>query len=233
MKPEHAVPAARLHERKLVIFDVDGTLYDQSQLRRAMAVRLLSHVALTGNISTLRALKAYRHTREIAADAEQPDFENEAIAAAAHAGKMSEDQAREIVVEWMHRRPLPLLARCRYAGVAELFADLRKRGTLIGILSDHPAEAKIAAMGLEADAIAFAGGDGVPLQKPDPGGLQHLMEKTDALPEETVLIGDRQDRDGEAGRRAGIDVLIRSDKRTGPDTFQSFASLLKLWGKPE
>lgn len=233
MKPEHTVPAVGLHDRKLVIFDVDGTLYDQSRLRHAMAVRLLSHVALTGNISTLRALKAYRHTREIAADAEQPDFENEAIAAAARAGKMREDQAREIVVEWMHRRPLPLLARCRYAGVAELFADLRKRGTLIGILSDHPAEAKIAAMGLEADVIAFAGADGVPLQKPDPGGLQYLMEKSDASPKETVLIGDRQDRDGEAGRRAGIDVLIRSDKRTGPDTFQSFASFLELWDKSE
>lgn len=233
MKPEHAVTTARLHDRKLVIFDVDGTLYDQSRLRRAMAVRLLSHVAMTGNISTLKALKAYRHTREIAADAEQPDFENEAIAAAASAGKMSEDQAREVVAEWMHQRPLPLLARCRYAGVVELFADLRKRGTLIGILSDHPAEAKIAAMGLEADAIAFAGGDGVPLQKPDPGGLQYLMGKTDASPRETILIGDRLDRDGEAGRRIGIDVLIRSDKRTGPDTFQSFASLLKLLGKPE
>lgn len=233
MKPEHAVLAARLHERKLVIFDVDGTLYDQSRLRRAMAVRLLSHVAMTGNISTLKALKAYRHTREIAADAEQQNFENEAIAAAARAGKISQDQAREIVAEWMHQRPLPLLARCRYAGVVEIFADLRKRGTLIGILSDHPAEAKIAAMGLEADAIAYAGGDGVPLQKPDPGGLHYLMKQTSIAPSDAILIGDRRDRDGEAGRRIGIDVLIRSDKRTGPDTFQSFASLLKLLGKPE
>lgn len=232
MKPASNTIGTRLRDRRLVIFDVDGTLYNQSRLRRAMAVRLLSHIAVTGKLSTLKALKAYRHTREIAADAERPDFESEALAAAARAGKVTGDQACELVAEWMHRRPLPLLLRYRYAGVVELFADLREQGTLIGILSDHPAAAKIAAMGLQADAIAFAGGNGVPIQKPDPIGLRYLMEKFGTSPTETILIGDRQDRDGEAGRRAGIDVLIRADKCAGPDTFQSFASLLRPSNRP-
>lgn len=218
--------AARLEGRKLVVFDVDGTLYDQSRLRRAMAVRLLSHIALTGNFSTLKALQAYRHAREVTADAQRADFEAEALAAAARAGRISETRARELVAEWMHQRPLPLLPRCRYGGVAELFARLRTRGTLVGILSDYPAAAKIQAMGLEADAIAFAGGPGVPFQKPDPSGLQHLMEIADASPAETILIGDRDERDGEAGRRAGVDVLIRTSQPVGPDMFRSFTALI-------
>lgn len=218
--------AACLEGRRLVVFDVDGTLYDQSRLRRAMAVRLLSHVALTGRVSTLKALKAYRHAREIAAEAGRPGFEAEALAAAARAGGIGEARACELVAEWMHERPLPLLARCRYGGVAELFARLRARGAFIGILSDHPAEAKIRALGLRADAVAFAGGPGVPCQKPDPGGLRHLMELAGAAPAETILIGDRDDRDGEAGRRAGIDVLIRSSRAAGPDMFRSFAALI-------
>lgn len=218
--------AARLEDRKLVVFDVDGTLYNQSRLRRAMAARLLSHIALTGRVSTLKTLQAYRHARELTADAQRADFEPEALAAAARAGRISETRARELVAEWMQERPLPLLSRCRYGGVAELFARLRARGTLIGILSDYPAAAKLQAMGLKADAIAFAGGPGVPLQKPDPGGLVHLMDITGASPSETILVGDRDERDGEAGRRAGVDVLIRTSHPVGPDMFRSFATLI-------
>ncbi|WP_128255563.1 HAD family hydrolase [Falsirhodobacter deserti] len=224
MKPADASLADRLRDRRLVIFDVDGTLYDQSRLRRAMAMRLLSHIALSGRVSTLKALKAYRHAREATADAESADFESEALAAAARAGRMDPARARELVNDWMQQRPLPLLGRCRYDGVAELFARLRAQGTVIGVLSDYPAEAKLKAMGLEADAIAFAGGPGVPLQKPHPDGLHHLMKVTNALPAETILIGDRDERDGEAARRAGIDVLIRADRPAGPDAFGSFAS---------
>ena len=218
--------AAALRDRRLVVFDVDGTLYDQSRLRRAMAARLLLHLARSGRVATLRALAAYRRAREASAGAERTAFEAEAIAQAAQAGGMTEGQARDVVAEWMHRRPLPLLARCRYDDVAELFAALRGRGTRIGILSDYPAAEKLAALGLDADAIAHAGELGIDRQKPDPSGLRRLMEKVGADPAGTILIGDRDDRDGEAGRRAGVDVLIRADRPAAAGTFRSFASLI-------
>lgn len=82
-------------------------------------------------------------------------------------------------------------------------------------------------LGLEADVVAFAGGTGVPLQKPDPCGLKYLMEMTNTPPDETILIGDRDERDGEAGRRAGVDVLIRTSCPEGPNAFQSFTSFIK------
>ncbi len=219
--------AIRLCDRLLVVFDVDGTLYDQSRLRRAMAMRLLSHLALTGRTSTLKVLRAYRHAREATAEAEISGFEAAALARAAMAGGMSVERARELVEEWMQRRPLLLLAGCRYQGVAELFAELRRRGTAIGILSDYPAADKMRAMGLDADAIAFAGSPEISFQKPHPAGLRYLMEVKGKAPAETLLIGDRQDRDGEAGRRAGVDVLIRTDRAAGANTFQSFASLIE------
>lgn len=214
----------RLQGKRLVVFDVDGTLYDQSRLRRAMAIRLLSYLAVTGRLSTLRALKAYRRMREATADAERPDFEEASIAAAAAAGGMDEAAARRLVADWMLDRPLPLLARFRYPGVADLFAALRTRGCRIGVLSDYPAAGKLAAMGLSAELVAVAGEAGVPRQKPDPAGLVRLMTEADISPADTVLIGDRDDRDGEAGRRAGVDVLIRSDRPSGPNTFRTFVS---------
>ena len=218
--------AARLAHRRLVVFDVDGTLYDQRRLRRAMAVRLLRHLALTGRHSTLRALRAYRRAREATAEAESAEFEAEAIAAAARGGGLATEAARALVADWMQARPLPLLRRCRYGGVAELFAALRRRGTTVGILSDYPAREKMRALGLEADLVAAAGDPGVAVQKPHPAGLLHLMERAGAGPGETILVGDRVDRDGAAGRRAGVAVLIRADRPAGPDAFRDFGLLL-------
>lgn len=218
--------------RRLVVFDVDGTLYDQARLRRAMAARLLSHLAVTGRVSTLRTLRTYRRVREEMAEAERPDFEREAIARAAEAGGMDVARAAALVADWMHRRPLPLLPRCRYAGVAGLFDALRRGGIAIGILSDHPAAAKMRAMALDADLIAAAGDPDVPAQKPHPAGLRHLMARAGAAPDETILIGDRHDRDGAAARRAGIDVLIRTDRPAGPGTFRSFAGLTGPEARP-
>jgi FMN phosphatase YigB (HAD superfamily) len=49
------------------------------------------------------------------------------------------------------------------------------------------------------------------------------MELAGTAPAETVLIGDRQERDGEAARRAGCACLLRSDKPVpGAITFKRF-----------
>ena len=211
--------------RTLVVFDVDGTLYDQKRLRRAMALRLVTHLALTAQPATLRVLTTYRRIRESAAEQERDDFEQAALEGAAAAGGIDVTRARALVAEWMHVRPLPLLARMRYPGLDVLFNHLRAQGTLIGVLSDHPAAEKLAALGLRADVVAHAGGPGIPRQKPDPSGLRHLMEVTGTSPAGTLMIGDRDDRDGHAARRAGVDVLLRTGRPAGPGTFTAFAAL--------
>ena len=47
-----------------VLFDLDGTLYDERRLRRAMVPRLLIGAALGGGPRLLRSIQAYRRTRE-------------------------------------------------------------------------------------------------------------------------------------------------------------------------
>src|SRR5579864_7680655 len=61
------VSARQLAERlKALIFDVDGTLYEQGPVRRAVFYRLLRvHLAdPAGGFFTLRALQAYRNAQE-------------------------------------------------------------------------------------------------------------------------------------------------------------------------
>lgn len=205
---------------QLVAFDVDGTLYRQRSLRLKMARDMLIHSTVSRDLGAMRVVGIYRRIRERLADDEVPDFDRVLIAETAKATSRSPESVIAMVSEWIDRRPLPYLRGCLYAGVAQLFAGLRRDGKTIGVLSDYPAEAKLAAMGLAADHVVAAGDVG--MMKPHPKGLEVLMGAAGAKPSETVLIGDRAERDGRAGERAGVRTLIRSSKTI--DGYQTFAT---------
>ena len=130
--------------------------------------------------------------------------------------------ASAIVEDWIERRPLRHLARVRYPGLAELFEGLRRKGKVIGILSDYPARAKLDALGLTADHVICAGDKGVGLLKPNPRGLETLIAAAGTQASATVLIGDRAERDGLAASRAGAKALIKSSRPV--EGFQTFVT---------
>lgn len=197
---------------RLVVFDVDGTLYRQRQLRLRMALELLMHSALKRDPKIIAVLAAYRRVRERLGPEQVIDFEDALIAQTAAATAVSPDEVRSVVSEWIERRPLRYLAACRYPGLSQLFAGLRRGGKSIGVLSDYPAKAKLDALGLTADHVVFAGDEGIGLLKPHPRGLEFLMAAAGVEPHETVVVGDRVDRDGLAAQRAGAQALIRSSR---------------------
>lgn len=206
---------------KLVAFDVDGTLYAQKPLRLRVAAALIGHTLRSRSTSTMAVLKTYRTLRERIGDAETPDFESVLLGQVSQRHQLSSETVREIIAEWMEQRPLGSLARCRYPTVDRLFERIRASGRLIGILSDYPAHAKLQAMALSADHVVSAGEVG--LLKPHPKGLQRLMKLAGTAADETILIGDRDERDGEAARRAGTACLLRSSKPImGIGTFTRF-----------
>jgi FMN phosphatase YigB (HAD superfamily) len=208
---------------RLVVFDVDGTLYRQRPLRVRIARDLVAHVIWKRDLKVVSVLAKYRHVRERLGNEQVVDFDRLLIAETAAATASSLEVVRAIVFEWIEVRPLSYLARCIYPGVPELFEGLRRQGKSIGILSDYPANEKLATMGLTANHVVSAGDDGVRVLKPHPRGLECLMAAAGAAADETVVIGDRADRDGLVARRAGARALIRSSKPVkGYQTFQRY-----------
>lgn len=49
---------------RFVVFDVDGTLYNQRMLRLRMAGELIADAVARGSLTNLRVLRAYRSLRE-------------------------------------------------------------------------------------------------------------------------------------------------------------------------
>ena len=217
--------AARIDWKRtrLVVFDVDGTLYRQRPLRMRMARDLAAHSVRKRDLKAISVLTQYRRIRERMGDELVVDFDAALVARTATATASSSDIVRAVVSEWIEVRPLSYLARCLYPGIPELFEGLRRQAKCIGVLSDYPAKEKLAAMGLTANHIVSANDEGVGVLKPHPRGLERLMAAADAAAEETVVIGDRADRDGLVAKRVGAQALIRSSKPvSGYQTFQSY-----------
>jgi len=203
---------------RLVAFDVDGTLYSQRPLRLRMGREMVVHTVAKCDLNAISVVSAYRRIRERLAAEEVVDFDRVLIAETAKATSMSSERVHAIVSEWIETRPLRYLRSCLFPGVPQLFAGLQRAGKTIGIFSDYPATEKLAAMGLAAHHVVAASDVG--LLKPHAKGLQSLMAAASASPRETLFIGDRADRDGVAGQRAGVRILIRSSKPI--ETFQTF-----------
>jgi phosphoglycolate phosphatase len=199
----------------LVVFDVDGTLYEQRRLRAAMLRRLLVHAVRTRSLATLRILGTYRHVREALGDGAGDDFMLLHYSETARRHGCTPQEVQALVAEWMETAPLVNIAEYRYAGVAELFAALRSAGKRIGVLSDYPAAAKLDAMDLHADFVVCATDPEVACLKPDPRGLLLLLHRAGVRPARALMVGDRFDRDAEVARRAGVRALVRSARRQG------------------
>lgn len=196
-----------------LIFDVDGTLYNQGKLRRMMFWALLCHLVKKHRfIRDINVLHTFRKRREILSrdNDDLGCLENRQYAEVAHELGRSVEEVRRVVNDWIFEKPLNYLTACIYPGVKDLFSLLRKNKLKIVIFSDYPCRAKLKALGLYADAMVYATEKEVDRFKPHPKGLLFTAEKLGVPVRNCFFIGDRDDKDGECARRAGMPYLILS-----------------------
>jgi len=224
---------------KAIVFDIDGTLYRQTPLRRAMLFRLVAAHAANPfeGWRTMSALRAYRNAQEhLRGDAssrgDSPD--NIATAQLRLASERSGIDCAALsacVERWMEREPLPLLSRCIQPGLREFLAACRERGLRLGALSDYPADAKLKALGVADyfDVSLCAQAPEIGVFKPDPKGLRVALERLGTDAADALYVGDRVDVDAAAAKSAGVACAIITRSSTpSPETHfvvESFAQL--------
>ncbi len=217
---------------KALIFDVDGTLYEQGPVRRAVFCRILrAHWAspLRG-IQTLRALHAYRQAQESLRDA-PPDVSDIARTQILLAGERVGGAADVIspwVSRWMEQEPLPYLMASMRDGVIELLQKAKTHGMRLAVFSDYPADRKLKAMGIADyfDVVVTAQDPEVQRLKPDPKGLELTLRRLGVQKHEAVYVGDRAEIDGVAASCAGIQHFILN----GSQGFRELSQWLILQG---
>jgi len=213
-------------EIKAVIFDVDGTLYDQRGLRKRMIFELMAYYFIHPfRLKELKILYVFRVQRENYNEF-NTGIEEDQYILAAKISRTSPDRVRYVVRKWLLDAPLRHLKDYLYQGVSELFNNLKKRGITTIIFSDYPSGSKISALGISCPRIFCACDKDIDALKPDPKGLFVISARIGIPVENCLLIGDRDDRDGECARRAGMKYLIIEQKKSGAlNRFQSYSQL--------
>jgi len=197
---------------KLVIFDVDGTLYNQEKMRRLMLCDLILDAVKNFDLQKILILKHYRRLREIAAIREEESIDIWLIDSTAKVIGCSKELVSDTVNSWIIKKPIKYLPKCIFSNVPEVFNMIKQSGKKIGILSDYPAEDKLIKMGLKADYIVCSSDENIQKLKPNTKGLIELLSIAKVNPYEAVLVGDRFDRDGLVANRAGVWPIILSNK---------------------
>jgi FMN phosphatase YigB (HAD superfamily) len=205
---------------KAVIFDVDGTLYQQGPLRRAMLVRLVrTHLFHpVRGWQTARVIGAYRRAQEqLRSVPGRADLADAQLQLAAERSGVGYDEVTRCVEQWMVTAPLELLARFGQPGLEESLRALRTWGLKLAVLSDYPPGPKLEALGVAGlfDVVLWAQQPEIGVFKPHPRGLEVALERLGVTADEALYVGDRADVDAVAAAAARIPCAILAEARHG------------------
>ena len=214
-----ANPSLVLSRLKALIFDLDGTMYKQEVLRRAMVWRILRAYLrhpLRG-CRTVRVLQAYRRAQEmLRRNGMTGSPQAQQVRLAAQICKLPKSEVQSCVDFWSEQAMGLLLPALR-PGLVELLKLAREKGLSLGVLSDYPAEAKLSSMGLRKyfDVVVTADDPEVQCFKPSSRGLEIVLRRLGLKKDEAVYIGDRPDVDAVAAASAGIPCAILTSSYNG------------------
>jgi FMN phosphatase YigB (HAD superfamily) len=187
------------------LVDLDGTLYRQDVVRAAMAAELFCFG--WRDIRTLRAFRQEHERLRSDAGAEVVDPYLQQIHRAAQRLRLTDQQVMAVVDRWMISRPGRWLRLFRRRPLLEAIAVYRAGGGKTAIVSDYPARCKLDAIGVTNlfDVVVACGdADAPPALKPHPSGFLRAAERLGVSAAHCLVIGDREDADHEAARRAGM-----------------------------
>ena len=186
-------------QHQLVIFDLDGTLYN----KRRLSLRMLLHAPFD-----MLKMLAERKTRASMkgmwlADAFAPTY----YARLAERMHCTPTKAQY----WYEQRYMPLMVKLigRYQPIGEwvmpFVNECKERGVKMVVLSDYDfAQEKLQALGINPQLFDWV------VSAPELGGLkpaaellQLVAQQMSVAAEQCLVIGDRQDTDGDMARATG------------------------------
>ena len=180
---------------RLVIFDLDGTLYDKRGIIGKMMMLGIGQWSLL--LAERRTRKAFRGLY----------MGSEELFYRAYFRKMAKRTllSEKQVSTWYHKVYMPMMVRVlqrwhhAMPWVEPFVKECRERGIKMVVLSDYGhTHEKLAALGLDIHWFNWI------VSAPELGGLKpapqliyHVIEKMGVSSNECLVIGDREDTDGE------------------------------------
>jgi len=203
-----------LDRYKVLIFDVDGLLYDMRKMHYYMAIALIKYyMPRFWKLKELLIIYFFRKEREKLAKDALCGIEFRQHKVVASKLSVSVDIVRAVIRFWMFEMPLKFINKCQNNEIADFINSVALKEKKIIYFSDYPAAEKIKKLGLRSDYIFCSTSAEIDSLKPSPKGLEVILKKTSLKPDDCLLIGDRDDKEGEMARQIGMPYLIINKKR--------------------
>lgn len=192
-------------EIKAVLFDIDNTLYDTKTLAvnaRRNAVKAMIEAGLKADVD-----EAVKKLKKIVKEY-GPNFDH-------HYDKLIESyrmqpNPRIVAAGIVAYHATKIAYLVPYPQTIPTLLKLKERNTKIGVVTDGlPVKQweKIIRLGLQHFFDAVVISEELKTRKPDEKLFTHALEKLDAKPAETLMVGDRVDKDIQGAKKAGITTV--------------------------
>lgn len=189
-----------------VIFDVDGTLYNQTAVRFKMARRLARYYLIhPAQWRSLYGIYIFRRIRE-KCDLQDVSFESQIEIASKKAGIQSE-RLQKAIQKWMFEEPLDLIQTYRLDNVIGLLESWQQSGCTIIIYSDYDPRQKLTVLNIQPDYTFFPDGRNINELKPSQSAMEFIVSKVGLQPNQMLYIGDRHEKDGKSAQIVGMQYI--------------------------
>lgn len=199
---------------KAVLFDVDGTLYNQSLLRTLMTLKILFSAVINPFQAgkNIKVISSYRKSQEIIRKKNlySSDLYKDQIDLASQLSGADENYVKEIVRKWFETAPLSVIPFCKRNNLEFTFEWLFKNRIITGLFSDYYCNEKASVLGIQKYVSVYVSSmdNDVGVFKPNPKGFLVAAGKLGCKPENILFVGDRADVDLTGANSAGMKAAL-------------------------
>lgn len=200
---------------KLVIFDVDGTVYNQKQLRSHMLVELLKFIFRSPlSFYKIRLLSEFRKMVERSRKPDSSDYYARIIKALSEKYRIKESDVTSIIHEWMFQRPLKYLKNKCNSEITDVINFLEQEKIEWTFYSDYFPDDKLDMLGIKYGATYYSSMDKINCLKPDQRSVITILSDYRVQPQETLVIGDRVEIDGQLAINSNTHFILFKASRS-------------------
>lgn len=192
---------------KTIVFDLDGTLYDSTGLPKKLALKELSRCALLHIAAERKARKALAGV----AFKSEKEFYDRFFSLIAKYSLCSEQKAEKWYREQYMHDFVEILRKHFHArkGLNEMVETLKGKGFKVVVFSDYGSvPQKMEALGIRTELFdALLDGPSLGGLKPCKESFEKALAAVGAESSTTLMVGDRDDTDGEGARSVGMQFI--------------------------